>query len=67
MKGEFEIEGVFLTSAVATAVIAVAIVWLMKKLIGRTGLYRHIWHPALFEFALFILLWAAITALHFGF
>jgi hypothetical protein len=66
MRGEFDIEGVFLSTVVATAVIAFVILWPLKKLFRRLGLYRLVWHPALFDAALFILLWAAISALHIG-
>jgi hypothetical protein len=66
MKGEFDLAGVYLSTVVATAVMAFAAQWLLRKLIGRFALYHHVWHPALFDAALFIVLWAAITALQIG-
>ena len=32
-----------------------------SKLIARAGLYRRIWHPALFDFALFICVVAGLV------
>jgi len=34
---------------------------LVSKLIARAGLYRRIWHPALFDFALYICLVASLV------
>ena len=33
----------------------------LHQLFVRLGVYRHVWHPALFETALFVILWAAIV------
>jgi len=66
MRGEFDIEGVFLSTVVATALIAFIVLIPIRKLLNRAGLYRHVWHPALFDAALFVILWAAVSALNIG-
>jgi len=33
----------------------------VSKVMGRNGLYRHVWHPALFDFALYICLVASLV------
>jgi protein-S-isoprenylcysteine O-methyltransferase Ste14 len=66
MIAELNLGGVYLSTIVATALLAFIIAALVRKALGQTGLYRHVWHPALFDAALFVLLWAAITALPFG-
>jgi hypothetical protein len=30
---------------------------------GRTGLLRHVWHPALFDFAVYMILLSSIVLL----
>ena len=32
---------------------------LLDLLLGRIGLYRHVWHPSLFRLALFVCLFGA--------
>ena len=45
------------------SVLAYALARLVSKVLARAGLYRHVWHPALFDFALFICL---VTSLAFA-
>jgi hypothetical protein len=66
MIAEVNLGGVYLSTIVATALLAFIAAALWRKLLSPTGLYRHVWHPALFDAALFVLLWALITALPFG-
>ncbi|CAB3802966.1 Protein AaeX [Paraburkholderia ultramafica] len=37
--------------------------WIADRLLGRTGLYRHVWHPALFRVSLFVSLFSGIGLL----
>jgi hypothetical protein len=68
MIAEFDLDGIFLSSMVATATAALVATMLLRRGIARTGLYRLIWHPALFDAALFLLIWAGVTTmLHTGF
>ena len=63
MIAEFNLGGVFLSTVVATAVLAFVVAALLRKLLGVIGFYRQIWHPALFDAAVFVVLWAIFTAL----
>ncbi len=63
MIPEIDIAGVFLSTLVPTALLSLFLTYLVRKLLGRFGAYRHIWHPALFDAALFLILWAVVIAL----
>lgn len=62
MIGEFSIAGVFLSPVLVSAVIALAVSVVLRRVIALVGLYRIVWHPALFDAALFIIVWAAVAA-----
>jgi Protein of unknown function (DUF1656) len=63
MKYELDLFGVLVPSLLLWSVVAYALARLVSKLIARAGLYRRIWHPALFDFALYICL---VTSLVFA-
>jgi hypothetical protein len=60
---EIPIAGVLLPAAVVTAAVAFGLFLVAQVLGRRVGLYRLIWHPGLFDLAIFVLLWAAVSAL----
>jgi hypothetical protein len=66
MTGELDLAGVFLSGAVASALMALLATALLRRLLAAVGLYRHLWHPALFDAALFLVLWATLVALKIG-
>ena len=43
------------------SVIAYLLARIISKLIARVGLYRRIWHPALFDFSLYVCLVASLV------
>ncbi|WP_454717273.1 DUF1656 domain-containing protein [Caulobacter segnis] len=61
MTGELNIDGVFLSSVLVSAVIALAASFLLRRVLSKVGAYRFVWHPALFDTALFVILWAAVV------
>lgn len=61
MIGEFAIDGVFLSSVLVSAVIALAASFVLRRALSKVGAYRFVWHPALFDSALFIILWAVVV------
>jgi hypothetical protein len=63
MTPEIDIAGIFVSTLVPTALAALFGTWGLRKLLGGIGVYRHIWHPALFDAALFLILWAVVIAL----
>ena len=67
MNAEFNLGGVYLSNVVALALMAFGVAALVRKGLGILGLHRHLWHPALFDAALFVVVWAALSALSVGF
>jgi hypothetical protein len=63
MFGEFGVYGVFIPTLVVLMMVAFLAFFGLYLLLMRTGLYRHVWHPPLFNFALYILVLGALLAL----
>jgi hypothetical protein len=63
MSGEISLFGVFAPSALVWAIGAGLLIAFLRNLLQRTGLYRLVWHPGLFDLALFVLIWSGIAAL----
>lgn len=42
---------------------ALACAWAMRRLLAILGAYRWVWHPALFDLALYVLVLYALTYL----
>jgi uncharacterized membrane protein len=61
MTYELDLFGVLVPSLLLWSVIAFVLARIASKLIARAGLYRRIWHPALFDFALYICLVASLV------
>ena len=63
MTSEIDIAGIFLSTMVPTAIASLFLTWCVRRVLGTAGAYHHIWHPALFDAALFLILWAVAIAL----
>lgn len=63
MNPELDFSGIFISTLVPTALLGLLLTILVRKLLGRFGAYHQIWHPALFDAALFLILWAIVIAL----
>jgi Protein of unknown function (DUF1656) len=61
MTYELDLFGVLVPSLLLWSVVAFVIARIASKLIARAGLYRRIWHPALFDFSLFICVVASLV------
>ncbi len=61
MTGELNIDGVFLSSVLVSALIALVASFALRRVLSKVGAYRFVWHPALFDTALFVILWAAVV------
>jgi len=61
MKYQLDLFGVIVPSLLLWGVVAYVLARVASKLIARGGLYRHVWHPALFDFALYICLIASLV------
>lgn len=63
MIGELDVQGVFLSSVLITSLVAFAAAFALRRVLRLIGVYRFVWHPALFDTALFVILWASVIAL----
>ena len=61
MTYEIDLFGVLVPSLLLWSVLAYALARIISRLIARAGLYRRIWHPALFDFALYICVVASLV------
>ena len=61
MIKEIDIGGVYISPFLAWAVVALIINAVLMRLFTRLGLYRVIWHRYLFDAAVFLILFTAIT------
>jgi hypothetical protein len=62
---EVDLNGVFVSGLLICAVIAYAARMGMTRLLARVGFYRLVWHRPLFDFALFVILLGAVSAVAF--
>jgi len=58
---EVNLFGVQLPWLLLLAGAALACAWAMRRLLAIVGAYRWIWHPALFDLALYVLVLYALT------
>ena len=67
MTGEFSFFGMYFPVLMFTSLIALVATRLISLFLARTGFYRHIWHPPLFDVALFfVVLGLLVTLYKFG-
>jgi hypothetical protein len=63
MIGELQLDGVYLSSVLVSGFVALAIAFVLRRLLAWAGAYRLVWHPALFDAALFVIVWAGVVRL----
>ena len=63
MNPEIDLFGVYLTSVLVTGATALVITLGLNRALAAAGVYRHVWHRALFEAALFVIVWALVLTL----
>jgi Protein of unknown function (DUF1656) len=61
MTYELDLFGVIVPSLLLWSVLAYVLARIISKVITRVGLYRRIWHPALFDFSLYVCLVASLV------
>lgn len=61
MLAEVNLFGIFINAGLVSAFLALLLLLLLRKGLARLGAYRLVWHPALVDLALFMLLWGALT------
>ncbi|MDR6819946.1 hypothetical protein J2X76_005143 [Neorhizobium sp. 2083] len=62
MTGQLDLYGVFLPGLSALALGAYVLFRMMTSLFARIGLYQAVWHPSLFNLALYITLLGGLSA-----
>ncbi|AGG89182.1 hypothetical protein RHOFW510R12_11775 [Rhodanobacter sp. FW510-R12] len=55
MPGEFSLYGVFVPTLLALMVLAYVFKSMLRLGLARLGFYRIVWHPALFNSALYVI------------
>src|SRR5262249_34650446 len=61
MRYEIDLFGVLVPSFLLWTVVAYVLARIASKFLARTGLYRQVWHPPLFDFALLICLLTSLV------
>ena len=61
MIGEVSIHGLYLPPLLLLALAALVVARLLNLVLARTGFYRQVWHPALFDFSLFVIVLGTLT------
>ena len=64
MTAEFAIGGVHLATLPVSALVALLATVVAHRLLALGRVYRWVWHPALFDIALFVCLWALLVTPH---
>ena len=63
MTYQLDLFGVIVPSLLLWGVLAYVLARIVSRIVARLGLYRHVWHAALFDFAIYVCL---VTSLVFA-
>ena len=63
MNPEIDLAGVYVPYLLVAAALAFLVSVPLRRVLAWTGFYRLVWHRALFDLALFVVLLGAVTAL----
>lgn len=61
MISDVNLFGLSINVALVTALVALLALALLRRVLAAIGLYRWIWHPSLFDLALFAVLWFSLA------
>ena len=61
MIGEISLYGIYVPWLLLLALLALAVSRALSALLARAGFYRLVWHPALFDRAMFIVVLGALS------
>jgi hypothetical protein len=67
MTADLNCFGVFVNGGLTAALFALLLQLPLKRLLAETKAYRYVWHPPLFDTAIFVVLWGAIAFLQSAF
>lgn len=63
MIAELNLYGLYVPVLLPLAIAALICTRVLGRLLGSVGFYRLVWHPALFEFALFFIVLGGFSTL----
>jgi hypothetical protein len=63
MIGEISIYGIYLPPLLLLTLAALVVSRLLNLALAKTGAYRLVWHPALFDLSLFVIVLGALAYL----
>ena len=63
MTAELSLYGLYIPTLLLLAILALVCTRALGRLLMRLGFYRLVWHPALFEFALFLIVLGSFSIL----
>ena len=63
MIGEVSLYGLYLPPLLLLTLAALAVCRALNLVLARTGFYRLVWHPALFDVSLFVIVLGALAYL----
>ncbi len=61
MIGEASFYGLYIPWLMLLSLATLAVFWLVRRLLFIAGFYRWVWHPALFDIAVYFLLLYGMT------
>lgn len=61
MLAEVNVFGIFINAGLVSAFVAAVLLLSLRKALTAAGAYRWVWHPALVDLALFMLLWGLVA------
>ena len=61
MIGEVSIYGLYVPPLLLLTLAALVVARLVSLVLAKTGFYRVVWHPALFDFSLFVIVLGALA------
>lgn len=62
MIGQASLYGIYLPWLMVLTLGALFALWGVRRLLAASGFYRWVWHPALFDLALYVLLLYGISS-----
>ncbi|GAA4342776.1 DUF1656 domain-containing protein [Pigmentiphaga soli] len=63
MTGEISLYGIYVPWLLVLAFAALGATWLLRRTLAGVGFYRLVWHAALFDLALFVVVLYALSRL----
>lgn len=61
MIGEVSLYGLYMPALLLLTLAALALCRILNLVLARCGFYRLVWHPALFDASLFVIVLGALT------